>query len=109
MLQRTQAINIVTTHFKHAWEIARDLPLGKYDAIAAVSGDGLIHEILNGFAEHKEAMKAFQTPLVPIPAGSGNALSLNLLGMEVRFQRSIDVWCNTELVRRRDSTFLLLL
>ncbi|GJE90809.1 hypothetical protein PsYK624_069530 [Phanerochaete sordida] len=79
---------IITTHFKHAWEIARDMPLGKYDAIAAVSGDGIIHELMNGFAEHKEAAKAFQTPLVPIPAGSANALSLNLLGLEEGFDIS---------------------
>lgn len=79
---------VITTHFKHAWEIARDMPLGKYDAVAAVSGDGIIHELMNGFAEHKQPMKAFQTPLVPIPAGSANALSLNILGLEEGFDIS---------------------
>ena len=74
----------MTTHYKHAWEIAKELPLGKYDAIAAVSGDGIIHELLNGFAEHKDPLRALNTPLAPIPAGSANALSLNLLGLEVR-------------------------
>lgn len=75
--------HLVTTHHKHAWEIARDLPLGKYDVVATVSGDGIIHEILNGFAEHKEPIRALRTPLCPIPGGSGNAISLNLLGLEV--------------------------
>ncbi|EKM55581.1 uncharacterized protein PHACADRAFT_256300 [Phanerochaete carnosa HHB-10118-sp] len=78
----------VTAYYKHAWEIARDLPLSRYDAIAAVSGDGIIHELMNGFAEHKNPTKAFQTPLVPIPAGSANALSLNLLGLEEGFDIS---------------------
>lgn len=46
----------------------------------------MIHEILNGFAEHADATKAFSTPVAPIPTGSGNGLSLNLLGPEVIFQ-----------------------
>ena len=54
-----------------------------YDAIITVSGDGLVHEVLNGFAHHAEPMKAFATPVAPIPTGSGNALSINLLGIEV--------------------------
>jgi hypothetical protein len=29
-------------------------------------------------------MRALKIPIVPIPAGSGNGLSLNLLGIEVR-------------------------
>jgi len=54
-----------------------------YDAIATVSGDGLIHEVLNGLAEHAEPIKALNIPLAPIPAGSGNGLALNLIGIEV--------------------------
>ena len=61
--------------------------MDKYDVIATVSGDGIIHEILNGFAEHKEPIRAMQTPLCPIPGGSANALCLNLLGLEVRAAR----------------------
>ncbi|KIP09577.1 hypothetical protein PHLGIDRAFT_126171 [Phlebiopsis gigantea 11061_1 CR5-6] len=80
--------DIITTHYKHAWEIARELPLDKYDVIATVSGDGIIHEILNGFAEHTQPVRAMQTPLCPIPGGSANALSLNLLGLEEGFDIS---------------------
>lgn len=54
-----------------------------YDAIVTVSGDGLIHEVMNGFAYHKDPRRAFAIPIAPIPTGSGNALSLNLLGFEV--------------------------
>jgi hypothetical protein len=38
---------------------------------------------MNGFANHKDARRAFAIPVAPIPTGSGNALSLNLLGFEV--------------------------
>ncbi|KAH7921740.1 hypothetical protein BV22DRAFT_1176259 [Leucogyrophana mollusca] len=70
-----------TAYANHALEIARDLKL-KYDAVVIVSGDGLIHEVLNGFAQHEQPERAFCIPIAPIPAGSGNALSLNLLGYE---------------------------
>ncbi|SJL00596.1 uncharacterized protein ARMOST_03909 [Armillaria ostoyae] len=69
-----------TTHSNHAYEIAKVLPL-EYDAIVTVSGDGLIHEVMNGFAHHEYPMKAFSIPIAPIPTGSGNGLSLNILGL----------------------------
>ncbi|OBZ75597.1 Sphingoid long chain base kinase 4 [Grifola frondosa] len=71
-----------TTRAKHASDLMKDLPLDQYDAIVAMSGDGLIHEILNGFAAHAEPGKAFDIPITPIPTGSGNGLALNLLGIE---------------------------
>ena len=74
----------VTTHHKHAWEIAKVIVPEKYDAVVTVSGDGLVYEVLNGFAEHADPMRALRIPIVPVPAGSGNALSLNLLGLQVR-------------------------
>lgn len=71
-----------TTHNGHAHDIAKDLATN-YDAVVTVSGDGLVHEVLNGFAEHADPLKAFTIPVVPIPTGSGNGLSLNLLGAQV--------------------------
>lgn len=71
-----------TTHHGHAHDIAKDLATN-YDAVVAVSGDGLVHEVLNGFAEHADPIKAFSIPVAPIPTGSGNGLSLNLLGEKV--------------------------
>ncbi|KAL4067981.1 ATP-NAD kinase-like domain-containing protein [Scleroderma yunnanense] len=70
-----------TTHTNHAVELAEDLSLD-YDALVIVSGDGLIHEVLNGFLNHAQSEKAFCIPIAPIPAGSGNGLSLNLLGLQ---------------------------
>lgn len=73
---------IDTTRTGHAQEIAKELTLD-FEAVITVSGDGLVHEVLNGFAQHAEPTKAFAIPVAPIPTGSGNGLSLNLLGIEV--------------------------
>ncbi|KAG6814381.1 hypothetical protein H0H92_010967 [Tricholoma furcatifolium] len=75
---------IYTKHQGHAFEIAKDLPLN-YDVVVTVAGDGLIHEVMNGFAHHENPKKAFGIPISPIPTGSGNGLSLNLLGPERGF------------------------
>jgi sphingosine kinase len=71
-----------TTRQGHAFDIAKALPFN-YDAVVVVSGDGLVHEVMNGFANHPEPKKAFAIPVAPIPTGSGNGLALNLLGAEV--------------------------
>ncbi|KAJ2920657.1 hypothetical protein H1R20_g16435, partial [Candolleomyces eurysporus] len=65
----------------HAFDYVKTLSLD-YDAIVTVSGDGLIHEVLNGLAQHEDPMKALNISLAPIPAGSGNGLALNLIGIE---------------------------
>lgn len=74
-------VHIVTTHRFHAQEIAQALPL-EYDAIVALSGDGLLHEILNGLAMRADVAKAIHTPVVPVPTGSANGFNLNLQGLE---------------------------
>ncbi|OAX44699.1 hypothetical protein K503DRAFT_706004 [Rhizopogon vinicolor AM-OR11-026] len=70
-----------TTHSGHALELAREMKL-EYDALVVVSGDGLIHEVLNGIYQHQHRDKAFCIPIAPIPTGSANAMSLNLLGLQ---------------------------
>lgn len=75
-------ITLDTDHSKHAQEIAKELPLD-YDAVVILSGDGLAHEIFNGFAEHSDPMRAFAIPLAPIPSGSANGTCLSLLGVQV--------------------------
>lgn len=79
----------ITTHRMHGLEIARDLRVEEYDAVAVVSGDGLLHEMLNGFATRPDASKALALPLAPIPAGSGNAMSINLLGAQQGFSLAL--------------------
>jgi len=57
--------------------------LDDYDAIITVSGDGILHELVNGLAQHNEPMRALRMPIATIPAGSGNSMSLNILGVKV--------------------------
>ncbi|KAG8217916.1 ATP-NAD kinase-like domain-containing protein [Butyriboletus roseoflavus] len=70
----------LTTRAGHATEIAQNVEL-TFDALVVVSGDGLVHEVVNGLAKHATPEKAFSIPIAPIPAGSGNGLSLNILGI----------------------------
>ncbi|KZV90236.1 hypothetical protein EXIGLDRAFT_750735 [Exidia glandulosa HHB12029] len=65
----------------HAGDIAESLPLD-FDAVVTVSGDGLLHEVLNGFAKRPDARKAMQIPVAPLPTGSGNGFALSLIGLK---------------------------
>lgn len=51
-----------------------------------MSGDGIIHEVLNGFLLREDALDALKkVPLGVIPAGTGNALSICMLGEKAGF------------------------
>ena len=60
---------IVTKHQNHAKNIAESLDLKNYDAIITVSGDGTIHEIINGLLSRHDATE-IDTPIGTIPAGN---------------------------------------
>jgi sphingosine kinase len=46
------------------------MALGNYDAIMCVGGDGLVHEVVNGLASHKDGLIALKTmTIATIPAG----------------------------------------
>lgn len=80
----------LTTHSQHGLELARDLDLSKsYDAIVCVSGDGMLHEVLNGLVQHKDPARALAIPLAPVPAGSGNAVTVNLIGVAQGFNLAL--------------------
>jgi len=53
------------------------------DAIVALSGDGLPHEIINGLASRKDAVSALRIPFVPVPTGSANGFNISLHGPKV--------------------------
>lgn len=53
--------------------------------IATASGDGLIHEVINGLAVRSDARKALKIPITPIPTGSANGMCINLMGVEETF------------------------
>lgn len=57
-----------------------------YDAIVTVSGDGIIHEVINGFLQRKDARDAIKkVSLGIIPAGTSNSFSISMLGEKLGF------------------------
>ncbi|KAF4688904.1 protein kinase kinase kinase [Perkinsus olseni] len=67
---------VQTDHPGHAGEIARSIDLEKIGAIAAVGGDGLVYELVNGMAERPDASEAFAIlGIGQLPAGSHNSLA----------------------------------
>ncbi|RIA92869.1 ATP-NAD kinase-like domain-containing protein [Glomus cerebriforme] len=69
----------LTEYSKNAKDIVKDLDLKAYDAIVTVSGDGIIHEVINGLLSRDDALE-IDIPIGVIPSGSGNGLSFCLLG-----------------------------
>ena len=70
-----------TGYEKHAFEIAnQEIMPGQFDALVTVSGDGLLHEVINGllrrddFNEFRESLT-----LGCVPGGSGNGIVKSLL------------------------------
>ena len=43
--------------------------LAERSVLAAASGDGIIHELINGLASREDAEDALKIPVVPIPTG----------------------------------------
>lgn len=58
-----------TQYQSHARDIAQSIDTTLFDAVVIVSGDGLIHEFLNGLACRSDALQALQLPIGVIPAG----------------------------------------
>ncbi|KAK0552623.1 sphinganine kinase lcb4 [Tilletia horrida] len=81
-----------TTHHLHGFALVRDpsiFKLDAFDAIVTVSGDGMVHEVINALAARRDARTAIRIPIAPIPAGSGNASSVNLLGPKNGFSLAL--------------------
>jgi len=70
-----------TERAKHAQEICKNqLQQGQYDCIVAVSGDGLIHEIINGLMNRKDWPQFKDTVTLGfIQGGTGNGLVSSIL------------------------------
>lgn len=73
-----------TEHHKHAAEMAARIDLKKYDGIIIVSGDGLIHEFLNGLATKTNSSDDFiellktLPPIGVVPGGTCNGLATSI-------------------------------
>uniref|UniRef100_A0A915PWV1 DAGKc domain-containing protein n=1 Tax=Setaria digitata TaxID=48799 RepID=A0A915PWV1_9BILA len=59
-------------------EIAKNLKLEDYDAIAILSGDGLILEVISGFLMRKDRERALKMPLAHLPGGTSNGLAASI-------------------------------
>lgn len=66
---------IQTERQNHARELVQGLHLSEWDGIVTVSGDGLLHEVLNGLLDRPDWKEAVKTPVGILPCGSGNALA----------------------------------
>lgn len=65
-----------TDHPGHAGEMAQLIDLNEIGAVAAVGGDGLVYEIVNGLAQRADAAEVFGVLGVgQLPAGSHNSLA----------------------------------
>lgn len=69
---------MLTERRNHARELVRAEDLRRWDALVVMSGDGLIHEVVNGLMERPDWETAIQKPLCSLPAGSGNAMAASL-------------------------------
>ncbi len=67
-----------TSHVNHAYEYLSTSDLSYFTAIVSISGDGIIHEIINAIMHRSDWDKQRKTPLGIIPSGSSNALAWNL-------------------------------
>lgn len=65
----------------HGVEIAQNMDIDAFDAVACCSGDGIPHEVWNGLGKRADALRALsKVAVVQMPCGSGNAASWNFNG-----------------------------
>ena len=67
---------IMTERAGHAYDIVnQEIKLGDYDGIVTVSGDGLIHEVVNGLYRRGDWLQLMSSLTIGfIPGGSANGL-----------------------------------
>ncbi|KAF4315688.1 hypothetical protein BBO99_00008894 [Phytophthora kernoviae] len=65
----------IMDHANHAMEIVTEIPLGVYDCVVAVGGDGSLYEIVQGLMKRPDWNMAIRQPIGIIPGGSGNGLA----------------------------------
>jgi sphingosine kinase len=81
----------------HARDVVMQRDLSKYRAIIVVSGDGLIHEILNGILARGDWQTSIKLPIGQIPAGSANGFASSMAyASQEEFQISrLEVFAST--------------
>ena len=71
---------VETKHPGHAVEVVQSKELSEVGGIVIISGDGMIHEVLNGIyslPNWEHVLKT--TPIGVMPGGSGNALNCSFI------------------------------
>lgn len=68
-----------TVSNREAESMASTLDISAYSGIVIVSGDGLVHEVVNGLAARADSDTAIRLPICHIPGGSGNGLASSVL------------------------------
>ncbi|XP_077020036.1 sphingosine kinase 1 [Tamandua tetradactyla] len=94
---------VLTERRNHARELVRAGELDRWDALVVMSGDGLMHEVVNGLMERPDWETAIRKPLCSLPAGSGNALASSLnyyAGFEQVTNEGLLTNCTVLLCRR---------
>ncbi|XP_062994778.1 sphingosine kinase 2 [Elgaria multicarinata webbii] len=73
------SFNLVQTERQnHARELVQSISLAEWDGIVAISGDGLLYEVVNGLMERPDWEEAIKMPLGILPCGSGNAVAASI-------------------------------
>ncbi|KAG0279946.1 Sphingosine kinase 1 [Linnemannia gamsii] len=67
-----------TEYGRHAVDIAAKVDLDEIDSLVVVSGDGVLHEVINGLLSRPNWDRARKTSIGIVPAGSGNAIAASL-------------------------------
>uniref|UniRef100_A0A8C5KA80 Sphingosine kinase 1 n=1 Tax=Jaculus jaculus TaxID=51337 RepID=A0A8C5KA80_JACJA len=101
----------VTERPNHARELVCAEELGRWDALVIMSGDGLVHEVVNGLMDRPDWETAIQKPLCSLPGGTGNALAASMnyyAGYEQVTNEDLLTNCTLLLCRRHLSPMNLL-
>ncbi|PVF95594.1 hypothetical protein CPB86DRAFT_863699 [Serendipita vermifera] len=77
----------VSERHGHMIEITEKMSVD-YDAIVILSGDGGVHEVINGLAKNSQPQKALRIPIAQMPTGSANAVCVNTFGVKDAFNVS---------------------
>lgn len=68
-----------TEYAGHCQVVVSELDFKEIDVIVSISGDGMLHELINGIMKRKDWHEAASKPIGVIPAGTGNALAASLM------------------------------
>ena len=99
---------IVTERRNHAYDHILQLPaeqLSKFDAVICVSGDGIPHEVINGFLRRPDH-QSLRLNIGVLPGGSGCAILYNCLKLRgLEFSPESATYMLTRFVLKKKSVF----